>query len=299
MPDRGGSPNGNERDATTVPGMSPSMARRAVALAGRPIDVVRRQRTGDPAAAVVALIYHRVGGRSQSPVDLPTAAFGAQLDEVGHRVMALDDALTALDGSAAVDGAATTDERADPALVITFDDGTADWLDVVLPALDARRLPATFYVSTEFVEQRRPFPDGGTPISWSGLAEMVASGLATIASHTHTHRVLAGVGARQAADELDRSIGLVEERLGVACRHFAYPKAVAGSAAADAEVRRRFASAALAGNRINHAGRTDPHRLGRHGLTVGDDPHSFRRKAAGGAWLEGWLRERRDARLAG
>ena len=34
-------------------------------------------------------------------------------------------------------------------------------------------------------------------------------------------------------------------------RHFAYPKAVAGSIAADQAVRSRFASAALAGTRAN------------------------------------------------
>jgi len=50
----------------------------------------------------------------------------------------------------------------------------------------------------------------------------------------------------------------------------------------------------LAGNRANVAATTDPHRIGRHALNVGDDA-TFARKVAGGMWLEGWLRERRDA----
>ena len=183
--------------------------------------------------------------------------------------------------------------------MLSFDDGTADWPDVVLPALVARGLPATFYVATEFVDVGLSFPDGGRPVSWAGLADMAATGLATIGSHTHTHRVLFGASAIDTADEIARSVGLVEERLARPCRHFAYPKAIAPSPAAEVVVRRQFSSAALAGNVINRAGATDLHRLGRHAVTVADDDDSFRRKAAGGLLLEGWLRERRDVWRAG
>jgi hypothetical protein len=44
---------------------------------------------------------------------------------------------------------------------------------------------------------------------------------------------------------LDRSIGVVGERLGVTAQHFAYPKAVLGSPSAQRAVRKRFRSAAL------------------------------------------------------
>ncbi len=59
-------------------------------------------------------------------------------------------------------------------------------------------------------------------------------------------------------------------------------------------VRRRFASATLAGNRAAVPG-DDRYRIGRHALTVADDDTSFQRKIDGGMVLEGWLRERRDA----
>ena len=60
---------------------------------------------------------------------------------------------------------------------------------------------------------------------------------ATIGSHTHTHALLDRADGPTAADELDRSIELLGERLGVACDHFAYPKALLGSREAEAEVR--------------------------------------------------------------
>jgi peptidoglycan/xylan/chitin deacetylase (PgdA/CDA1 family) len=259
-----------------------SAVRRLVDVVGRPLDAALSRRGG-----VVVLIYHRVGRRSPSPVDLPTDAFEDQLDHVADRVIDLECAVAAL-----ADGAAG---EVDGRVVLSFDDGTADWPDVVMPALIERRLPAVFYVSTDFVEGGRAFPDEGLPVSWAGLADMASTGLATVGSHTHTHRVLAGVSRDEAAEELDRSIGLVEERLGRSCRHFAYPKAVAPSAPAEVVVRRRFASAALAGNRLNVVGATDLHRLGRHALTAADGAAAFDRAIAGGRRLEGRLRELRDA----
>ena len=252
---------------------------------GRPIDGLL---AGVSRSAVVTLIYHRAGQRSPSPVDIDTDTLREQLDVLAQtgRVVTLDQALDSLRGDAPV-----TDE---PRVVITVDDGTADWPDVFVPALVERGLPATFYVATDFVERQLPFPDAGAPVSWAGLTDMLATGLVTIGSHTHTHRVMADLSSSQAHEEVDRSVELIEDRLGVTPRHFAYPKAVAPTPAAEVVVRRRFASATLAGNRSASVG-DDVHRIGRHALTVGDDASTFRRKIDGGMLLEGWLRERRDA----
>ena len=95
------------------------------------------------------------------------------------------------------------------------------------------------------------------------------------------------VDAATAADELDRSIELIETHLGQPCRHFAYPKAMPPSEEADAEVRRRFRTAALAGNRVNVPGRTDPARLGRTPLLRRDDERVSVRKVRGGARVGG------------
>jgi peptidoglycan/xylan/chitin deacetylase (PgdA/CDA1 family) len=252
---------------------------------GRPVDAVRAQGT-EP--RLVTLIYHRAGGRTLSPVDLSNDALAEQLDMLAAsgRVVTLDEGLLRLGSPRRQDGP--------PSIVITVDDGTADWPDVLMPALVERGLPATFYVSTDFVERRLPFPDDGAPVSWDGLADMLSTGLATIGSHTHTHRVMNDLADGEARDEVDRSIELIEDRLGVTPHHFAYPKAVAPSPAAEVAVRRRFTSAVLAGNRAAQVG-DDVHRLGRHALTVADDEESLRRKVDGGMLLEGWLRERRDA----
>jgi peptidoglycan/xylan/chitin deacetylase (PgdA/CDA1 family) len=234
---------------------------------------------------VVVLVYHRVAGHSTSQVDLPRATFADQVAALADsgRTVPLDEALVALADPSRPSSAP------DP-LVVTFDDGTADFVDQALPVLVAAGVPATIYVATEFVEDQRPFPGDVPPVSWAGLADAVATGLVTVGSHTHRHAVLDRADRAQAEDELDRSIGLIQERLSRPCRHFAYPKGVAGSAAAEDIVRDRFASAALGGTRANRYGRTDPHRLSRSPIQVSDGERWFRRKVAGGMALEGTAR---------
>ena len=141
----------------------------------------------------VVLTYHRIGGRSPSPVDLPADAFDEQLDVLAAsaRVIGLADAITGL----VVPAAAGDDDRRCPAVVLTFDDGTADWVDDVAPRLARRHLPATFYVATDYVDSERVFPNDGRPISWAGLAELASIDGVTVGSHTHTHLVLNGADA--------------------------------------------------------------------------------------------------------
>ena len=175
--------------------------------------------------------------------------------------------------------------------MITFDDGTADFADLALPVLVRLGLPATLYVATEFVDRRRDFPHHGTPISWSALRDAHATGLVTVGSHTHTHALLDRLPAERIDDELDRADDLIAEHVGERPRHFAYPKAVAGSSLADAAVRLRYRSAALAGTRANVPGHTDVHRLARSPIQASDGMRSFAAKVDGGMHLEDALRE--------
>ncbi len=231
----------------------------------------------------VVLLYHRVDGGSGLAVDLPLDLFQAQVDDLAAsgRASALDPLLTELTGPA---------QPGSRPVALTFDDGTADFADTALPVLEQARLPVTLYVATDFVETGRPFPHNGTPLSWSGLADAVSTGLVTVGSHTHTHALLDRLPDAQLDNELDRSIKLIEDRLGLTPRHFAYPKAVLGSSSAQDAVRRRFRSAAVAGTRPNLYGATDPYRLHRSPVQASDGMRWFRHKARGGMALEDDIR---------
>lgn len=266
----------------TMPGMPARSSLRyglgqAVKAGAAAVDLVR-----PPAPGVVVLIYHRIGRRSTSNVDLSTGRFDEQVAELAAsgRLVSIDDAADLLVAGQVPEAVGP------PPVVLTFDDGTADWVDEALGVLVRHKAPATFYVATDHVERQLPFPGGGSPVSWSGLGELVASGLATIGSHTHSHALLDRVDGPAAAVELDRSIELIGDRLGVECCHFAYPKALLGSAAAEAEVRARFRTAAIAGGKPNPYRGTDLHRLARTPVQVTDGMGWFRRKAVGGLRAE-------------
>jgi peptidoglycan/xylan/chitin deacetylase (PgdA/CDA1 family) len=253
---------------------------RAVKIAAATMDRFRA-----PSPGLVVLLYHRVGRRSSSEVDLDTAVFDEQMAFLADstEVVRLERALEEL-------AAPPVGARLRPAVVVTFDDGTDDFVDVVLPILEHHRIPVTLYLATAYVDEGVAFPDGGRPASWSGLTDACATGLVDIGSHTHRHRLLDRLPSVELADELDRSIELVGDRLGRAAPDFAYPKAVFGSRDADAAVRRRFRSAALAGTRANVAGRTDVYRLARSPVQVADAMTFFRRKVSGGMGLEDTMR---------
>lgn len=247
-----------------------------------------------PPSGITFLIYHRVGGGTDSDVDLAPVEFDRQLAHLAehHRVLSLDDAVQQLAPAPVADWAAqpaasTSDE---PAVVLTFDDGTDDFGEVVLPALERYDLPATLYVATRFIDDGAPFPWGARPTTWHDLRDAFDTGLITIGSHTHDHLLLDRLDPATLDDDLDRSVELIEDRLGIHPIHFAYPKALPGSAAAEIAVRRRFQTAALAASRVNRPGSTDLHRLWRTPVQRSDGFQHFAHKAAGGHRLEGEIR---------
>jgi peptidoglycan/xylan/chitin deacetylase (PgdA/CDA1 family) len=264
--------------------MAPSgLLRRVVKGAAVAADTVRR-----PPNGVVVLIYHRVGAASGLELDLPVDIFAAQAEALAAsgRVVTLGEALAWLGRP---DDGRNTATGSNP-VVVTFDDGTADFVELALPILERHRLPVTLYAATAFIDEGRPFPGDGVPLSWRGLADACTTGLVDVGSHTHRHRLLDRLAADQIDDELDRSIELIGERLGRPAMDFAYPKAVPGSAAADHAVRRRFRSAALGGSRPNRLGRTDPYRLARSPIQRSDGMRWFGRKLEGGMAAEELLR---------
>ena len=244
-----------------------------------------------PAPGVTVLIYHRVGGGSDSAVDMDADAFEQQLAHLAqhHDVITLETALMRLaDPSSSAGGPAGDSARR--SVVITFDDGTADFTDVSVPALVRQQLPATLYAATRFIDEGEDFPWGAPPTSWAALRDAVSTGFDTVGSHTHSHWLLDRQPANEIEADLDRSIELIATNLGVAPADFAYPKALPAAAVSEIAVRRRFRSAALASSRVNRPGATDPFRLARTPIQRGDGFRWFAAKANGGLRLEGEIR---------
>ncbi len=162
---------------------------------------------------VPILLYHSISdapaplGRDFA-VDVNT--FGRHLDLVTERRLA------PLRVSEFVDAVGRRDEALlARAVVITFDDGFRDFATAALPALQARRLPATLYVTTGVL--------GAEPmLGWSQLAELRAAGI-EIGGHSQTHPHLDTLAPSAAREEIAGSKALLEQSLGAPIRSFAYP----------------------------------------------------------------------------
>ncbi|GIW85868.1 MAG: polysaccharide deacetylase [Isosphaeraceae bacterium] len=104
---------------------------------------------------VVVLAYHRIGQPEADPFYAPLIsatpeAFRAQLEAIAraYRVLSLDDLLAAIDHRDQLHV-----ER--PSVLLTFDDGYRDNLDLAAPILSRLGLPATLFATTGFLNHER------------------------------------------------------------------------------------------------------------------------------------------------
>jgi peptidoglycan/xylan/chitin deacetylase (PgdA/CDA1 family) len=120
-----------------------------------------------------------------------------------------------------------------PAVVITFDDGYGDNYDYAYPLLTKYGLPATFFVTTGFIERRpdvmRSFERRRKcgradmePMSWSQILEMQDAGF-EFGSHTVSHPNLFRLDDEQARTELQQSRDALEQKLAKRIDKIAFP----------------------------------------------------------------------------
>jgi peptidoglycan/xylan/chitin deacetylase (PgdA/CDA1 family) len=165
-------------------------------------------------------------------------------------------------------------------VVVTFDDGYADFVDEAFPVLAEYGIRVTLYVTTRPVEQTMY---GRPVLSWSELRQLAGLGV-EIGAHSHDHVQLDLLSRSATADQVTTCKRLLEEHLETEVRSFAYPHGY-NSARTRAAVRAAgYSSACAVKNRLSHD-QDDPWAIARIMFERGADTGVLRRfPLAGHLW---------------
>lgn len=232
----------------------------------------------EPAGVVPVLLYHAVTttpGRHIAPFAVAPGEFARQLDVVAAS------GRPALTFGALMDGGSATSGGTGAPVVLTFDDGYADFAEHALPALTARALPATLFLTTGWLAgggPREPGP-GDPMLDWAQLPELVAAGV-ELGAHSHSHPQLDTAGAAALRDELVRPRERLEAALGRPVDLLAYPHGYHGPRVRRAARRSGYRAAAAVRNALHPAGE-DPFAVSRLTVTATTTAADIAR------WLDG------------
>jgi len=171
---------------------------------------------------VPILMYHEIAPRSEAASRLAVTpeAFAEQLAWLHQEGC---QTVTAAELSAVLAGDAG--ELPDRPVVLTFDDGYADFHTRAMPMMEQYGFRATVFVTTGWVDDAGPLPTGRRPgrmMSWSQVEE-AAQARFEVAAHSHLHPQLDRVSPKRLREELQVSKAQLEDKTGSPVTGLAYP----------------------------------------------------------------------------
>jgi len=196
-----------------------------------------------PRAGAAILVYHRFGPKAASTT-VSDAALDIQLAWLARhvRVEPLRDVIAALRAGDIAAGRAC--------VAITADDGHRSVYTDLFPRILRYRLPVTLFIYPSAIS------NASYALTWPELAEMQASGLVDVQSHTYWHPNFHQEKARRTPDDyrafvtmqLVRSKQVLEARTGRTVNMLAWPFAIHDAELEAAASRAGYTTAFLLGN---------------------------------------------------
>ena len=173
---------------------------------------------------IPVLMYHSLSDRAQPrfrKFALAPALFAEQMAYLAQQ------RYTTLTVSQYVTARTTGTALPESTIVLTFDDGFADFYTEALPVLKEHRFTATLYAVTAFINDTSRFlwreQETARPmLTWDQLNEIAAAGI-ECGAHSCRHEQLDVLPRDVARDEIVRSKLMLEEKLSRPVASFAYP----------------------------------------------------------------------------
>ncbi len=227
-----------------------------------------------PAPYVPILLYHSVSDTPSPSLARFTVSAGrfddhmAYIADGGYTALSIDQLL-----SARADGGGVLPDRP---VVITFDDGLADFSTTAWPTIRRHGLTATMYVVSGVL--------GGSSVWLPDLLPMLTprdtSDLADdgceIGAHTESHPSLDVLARGRAAEEITRSKSTLEDTIGRPVTTFAYPFGHHHAASRRSVIDAGFRSACAVKNKLSVTD-DDPFALARVTITSDVDTSDLAR----------------------
>ncbi|MGD0291521.1 MAG: polysaccharide deacetylase family protein [Candidatus Binataceae bacterium] len=200
-------------------GLADSPTRRVQNALRMPIRLICRGAARFKTSRTIILAYHSLG-KGRDAVD----------EQEFYKQMRFLRANAQVVGLEAILRGEHLNTQAGLSCAITFDDGYASVYKIAAPILHAFNFPAIVYLTAGAIGETVPrsaarFPglfQDETMLTWEQATELSRIGF-TFGSHLCQHHDMTMLAERKITSELEHSKAIIAARLGVPCRHFAYP----------------------------------------------------------------------------
>ena len=170
---------------------------------------------------ISVLFYHRVANTHPNDWTITKDRFQRHIDFCQENFDVID--------LAAVQQRVRNGDSPTPAVSLTFDDGYSDNCDFAIPLIVERRLPCTYFATTQHILKQRSFQhdvDHGQPLATNTprqLREMSDAGI-EVGCHTRSHVDFSALhDPKSVRREIVDAKAELEQIIGKAVRYFAFP----------------------------------------------------------------------------